>query len=132
MEEPFKPAALFEVLLPAILNELGPATRQVGAVVQLDLLSDSDYRTFHVDFAQFPAVLVEGEHPAPHLAISLEAAVVLPMLTGELDVELALEDGEIEIAGDPAVLERLSALFGSGLSELEAQIHRATSRSGDD
>lgn len=122
MSDTFDPPALFEVLLPAILADLGARARDVDGVVQFDLAAAEEARSWFLDLSEGRAEVVEGEHEAPDVSVFLEAALVLPMLTGALDVEAAIERGEIDVAGDPAVLGRLARAMTGGMSALSVRL----------
>jgi hypothetical protein len=123
-DEAFEGRAFFEVLLPQILADLGPSARKVDGVVQFDLGTDEGVLEWFVDFRSIEPTVIAGEHPSPDLTFMLAERLVLPMLLGTLDVRSAEASGDVDVGGDPGVLERLSQLMSAGRSGMSAQYMR--------
>ena len=92
--------------------------------MQLAAPTDDALRPWYVDFRRDRPEVLAGEHDAPDVQILLDEDVVLPLLTGTLNLETALERGDVGVDGDPGVLARLSELMTSGVSGMETQYLR--------
>ena len=105
--------------MPAILADLGGLAQGVDGIVQFDLAGERRPRSWFLDFTGDRPGVVEGEHEAPDVCVFLEEDLVLPMLSGALDVDRAMETGALDVYGDRAVLARLARALSGGISALE-------------
>lgn len=132
MAPTFDGAAFFEAILPAVLLDKGAAANAVDGVLQFHLVLDEDHRSWFVDLtgARNPQV-IEGEHPRPDVSITIDEPLVGPMLLGDLDVEAALDRGDVEVHGNAEVLERWTHLLSGAFSGASARIGAEQFRRGD-
>jgi hypothetical protein len=112
----FEPRAFFEVLLPALLLEKGQAATALGSVIQFYLTSPEADEAWYADLSSYPPEVVAGTVESPDASLAIASHLVLPLVTGELDVTAALAAGDLELHGDAAALEGLGKLFTAGLT----------------
>jgi hypothetical protein len=53
------------------------------------------------------------------VSVTIDEALVVPLLAGTLDVEAAIDRGEIEVHGSPAALEGWAQAFASELKGIQ-------------
>ncbi|MBI5511556.1 MAG: SCP2 sterol-binding domain-containing protein [Deltaproteobacteria bacterium] len=121
----FQPELALEVLLSAVMAAHGEATLRVDAVFQL-VLAGGPEMVLSVDCTCVPAEIRRGPHDGAELTLVLHRDRLLPLLSGELDVERACDTGELEVTGDPEVLSRLATLWSTrrGTDALSLMIER--------
>lgn len=130
--ESFEASGFFDVLLPSILRDLGSATYTVDGVVVFDVAEGTRISTWHIDFRNAMPSVAKGDHPQPDVSILMDASVLLPILLGRLEVDSAIERGDIDVDGSPEVLERLSQLLGGSIRGIEAQYLRVPAKDPED
>ncbi|MBI4818386.1 MAG: SCP2 sterol-binding domain-containing protein [Deltaproteobacteria bacterium] len=118
MDPEFQAARFFEAILPLLIADAGPRASQVDAVVRFDLVTGESSRSFSADLREGRADYGEGLRVDADLVMTVDENLVLPLLLGELDVELAMESGLLAVSGNLEVLERWSRLFGDSFRGL--------------
>jgi hypothetical protein len=114
-----------DVLLPAMLDELGPLCAKVSAVVQLYVTGDSEDLARVVTLDTAPNVAT-GVDVNADLILALDEAVLTPLLAGTLDIDQALANGAIDADGDLDVLARIASVFSAGSSPLSIRLRAMT------
>lgn len=107
--------------MPLWVEELGPAARRIAGVLQFHLAAGAETRSWYVDFGPSPPVVLEAQHPAPTLTLTLDEAEVVPLLTGTLELEAALARGTIAVEGEVSVLERWLEVMSGQLSGMRTR-----------
>jgi hypothetical protein len=111
----FDPRAFFEVLLPAIFAERQAKLGQVDGVLQFYLMGEKDHAWF-ANLGDGSSAIFEGEAEAADLVLAIDEALVLPLITGELDVESALESESLQVAGEQELLEGLAEALSESIT----------------
>jgi predicted lipid carrier protein YhbT len=117
-----------DVVLPAILADLGPLCATVNAVVQVWVKSDVEDLARVVRLDHQPSVAA-GEDPDADLHLAVHARALPALLLGTLDAGRALLDRDVELEGDVDVLARWAALLHAGASPLATRLCATTTTS---
>jgi hypothetical protein len=114
-----------DVILPAMLDELGPACANVSAVVQLYITRDDEDLARVVTLDARPRVR-EGVDVDADLVLAVDESVLTDLLIGTLDIDEALAKGTVDADGDLDVLARIANVFSAGSSPLSTRLRART------
>ena len=108
-----------------MLANVGAAGAKVAAVVQLYVKCD-DADLARIVTIDATSSVVDGEDADADVVVAVAAKALVPFLTGALDMERALADGDVEVEGDVAVLARIADLFDGGASPMATRLAAMT------
>lgn len=93
----------FERLIQAELDERAEISRDIAAVIELEILDRSTpeaRETWHVEIRSGRALLDRGAHGHPNVLIEMERGDWEKLLSGALRPRAAFIEGRLSIAGD--------------------------------
>ncbi len=94
--------------MPSRLN--ASAAAGLDAVIQYDLTGDAGC-SYHCAIKDGAAVVTEGNHDAPTMTVTMDAADFVDLIGGKLDGMSAFMGGKLKIGGDMGLAMKMQNLF---------------------